>query len=64
MSEARPPGEKSPRQRALLQGRYDVLLSPTLTKPPVEIGKLSLNQDNAAYEAEAISVSALSLIHI
>ena len=55
--------EKITRQMALLQERYDVLLSPTLTKPPVEIGKLSLNQDNAAYEAEAISVSAFPSLY-
>ncbi|HUH37732.1 MAG TPA: amidase [Spongiibacteraceae bacterium] len=52
--------EKITRQMALLHERYDVLLSPTLSKPPVEIGKLSLNQDNAPYEREAISASAFT----
>lgn len=52
--------EKITRDIALLQERYDVLLSPTLTKPPVEIGKLSLDQEKAPYEQEAISVSAFT----
>ena len=55
--------EKITRDLALLQEQYDVLLSPTLTKPPVEIGKLSLNQDKAAYEREAISVSAFTSLY-
>ncbi|MAL95533.1 MAG: amidase [Haliea sp.] len=55
--------EQITREIALLQQRFDVLLSPTLTKPPVEIGKLSLNQDKAAYEREAISVSAFTSLY-
>jgi Asp-tRNA(Asn)/Glu-tRNA(Gln) amidotransferase A subunit family amidase len=55
--------EQVTRQIALLQETYDVLLSPTLTKPPVEIGKLSLNQDNASYEREAVSVSAFTSLY-
>tara|TARA_R100001509_G_scaffold152894_1_gene113459 strand:- start:1001 stop:1804 length:804 start_codon:yes stop_codon:yes gene_type:complete len=55
--------EQITRKIALLQQRFDVLLSPTLTKPPVEIGKLSLNQDKAAYEREAISVSAFTSLY-
>jgi Asp-tRNA(Asn)/Glu-tRNA(Gln) amidotransferase A subunit family amidase len=51
------------RQVARLQEQYDSLLSPTLAKPPVEIGKLSLNQDNAPYEKEAISVSAFTMLY-
>jgi amidase len=55
--------EQVTRQMALLQDSWDVLLSPTLTKPPVEIGKLSLNQDNASYEREAVSVSAFTSLY-
>ncbi len=55
--------ERIARQVALLQQHYDVLLSPTLTKPPVTIGKLSLAQDKAAYEAEAVSVSAFTSLY-
>lgn len=51
------------RRIALLQEQYDILLSPTLAKPPVKIGKLSLNQDNAPYEKEAISVSAFTMLY-
>tara|TARA_R110002110_G_scaffold414983_1_gene647320 strand:+ start:4276 stop:5799 length:1524 start_codon:yes stop_codon:yes gene_type:complete len=55
--------EEITRQMALLQQNYDVLLSPTLTKPPVALGKLSLDQDKAAYEAEAVSVSAFTSLY-
>lgn len=48
---------------ALLQQDYDLLLSPTLATPPVKLGKLSLNQDNAAYEKEAISASAFTMLY-
>lgn len=48
---------------ALLQKNYDVLLSPTLAAPPLEIGKLSLNQDNAPYEKAAISVAAFTMLN-
>jgi amidase len=51
------------RRVALLQENYDVLLSPTLAKPPVKIGKLSLNQENDTYEKEAISVSAFTMLY-
>lgn len=51
------------RQIAELQQRYDILLSPTLATPPVEIGKLSLNQDRAAYQKEAITVSAFTMLY-
>jgi Asp-tRNA(Asn)/Glu-tRNA(Gln) amidotransferase A subunit family amidase len=50
------------RRIAQLQETYDILLSPTLAKPPVKIGKLSLNQDNEPYEKEAISVSAFTML--
>lgn len=52
--------EQITRDMALLQQTYDVLLSPTLTTPPVKLGKLSLDQDKASYEQEAISVSAFT----
>ncbi|MEH6605746.1 MAG: amidase [Pseudomonadales bacterium] len=55
--------EKIGRQIATLQLEYDVLLSPTLAKPPVEIGKLSLNQDNELYKREAIYVSAFTMLY-
>jgi Asp-tRNA(Asn)/Glu-tRNA(Gln) amidotransferase A subunit family amidase len=55
--------DKITRQVAILQQQYDVLLSPTLAKPPVELGKLSLNQDNAPYEREAINVSAFTMLY-
>lgn len=48
---------------ALLQQDYDLLLSPTLATPPVKLGKLSLNQDNAAYEKEAVSASAFTMLY-
>ena len=48
---------------ALLQLDYDLLLSPTLATPPVKLGKLSLSQDNAAYEKEAISASAFTMLY-
>ena len=47
----------------MLQQDYDVLLSPTLATPPVKLGKLSLNQDNAAYEKEAVSASAYTMLY-
>ena len=55
--------DQAARAMALLQRDYDVLLSPTLASPPVELGKLSLNQDNAAYEKEAMTVSAFTMLY-
>jgi len=55
--------EKIGRQLAMLQQQYDVLLSPTLAKPPVLLGKLSLNQDGSDYEREAISISAFTMLY-
>ena len=55
--------ETAARQMALLQQDYDILLSPTLATPPVKLGKLSLNQDNATYEKEAISASAFTMLY-
>lgn len=55
--------ETAARQMALLQQDYDILLSPTLAKPPVKLGKLSLNQDNASYEKEAIAISAFTMLY-
>lgn len=55
--------EKAARQMALLQQDFDILLSPTLATPPVKLGKLSLNQDNAAYEKEAINISAFTMLY-
>ena len=55
--------EKAARQMALLQQNFDVLLSPTLAAPPVKLGKLSLNQDNAAFEKEAINISAFTILY-
>ena len=55
--------ESIARRIALLQRDYDVLLSPTLTKPPVAVGKMRLNQDNEPYEQEAVSVSAFTLLY-
>jgi len=55
--------ENAARQMALLQREYDVLLSPTLATPPVELGKLSLNQGQAPYEREAIKVSAFTMLY-
>ncbi|MCB1678415.1 MAG: amidase [Halioglobus sp.] len=55
--------EQAARQMALLQQDVDVLLSPTLAAPPVKLGKLSLNQDNAAYEKEAINTSAFTMLY-
>lgn len=55
--------EKAAQQVALLQQDYDILLSPTLATPPVKLGKLSLNQDNASYEKEAINISAFTMLY-
>jgi Asp-tRNA(Asn)/Glu-tRNA(Gln) amidotransferase A subunit family amidase len=55
--------EKATRQIALLQRDFDVLLSPTLAAPPAKLGKLSLNQDTAAFEKEAINVSAFTMLY-
>lgn len=55
--------EKAARQMALLQQDFDILLSPTLASPPVKLGKLSLNQDNAAYEKEAVNISAFTMLY-
>jgi amidase len=55
--------QKTAQQIALLQRDYDLLLSPTLATPPVKLGKLSLNQGNAPYEKEAISVSAFTMLY-
>jgi Asp-tRNA(Asn)/Glu-tRNA(Gln) amidotransferase A subunit family amidase len=55
--------EKAAQQMALLQEDYDILLSPTLATPPVKLGKLSLNQDNASYEKEAINISAFTMLY-
>ena len=50
------------RQMARLHHTYDVLLSPTMAKPPVEIGRLSLNQAREPYEREAVSASAFTML--
>lgn len=63
LSEAERGVEKAARQIALLQRDFDVLLSPTLAAPPVKLGKLSLNQDNAVYEKEAINISAFTILY-
>lgn len=55
--------EKATRQMAILQQKYDLLLSPTLATPPAKLGKLSLNQDNAVYEKEAINTSAFTMLY-
>jgi Asp-tRNA(Asn)/Glu-tRNA(Gln) amidotransferase A subunit family amidase len=49
-------------QIAIIQQSYDILLSPTMAKPPVELGKLSLDQDQADYQREAISASAYTML--
>ena len=48
---------------AILQEKYDILLSPTMAAPPVEIGKLSLNQKYGPYAKEAISASAFTMLN-
>jgi Asp-tRNA(Asn)/Glu-tRNA(Gln) amidotransferase A subunit family amidase len=63
LSRAQQGVERAARQMALLQRDYDILLSPTLAAPPVELGKLSLNQDNDAFEREAINISAFTLLY-
>lgn len=55
--------ERASQQMALLQRKYDVLLSPTLATPPVELGKLSLNQKIEPYEKEAINVSSFTMLY-
>lgn len=63
LSQAQRGVEKAAQQIALLQQDYDILLSPTLATPPVKLGKLSLNQDNTAFEKEAINVSAFTMLY-
>jgi amidase len=55
--------ERAAQQMAVLQQDYDLLLSPTLATPPIELGKLSLNQDNVPYEKEAINISAFTMLY-
>jgi Asp-tRNA(Asn)/Glu-tRNA(Gln) amidotransferase A subunit family amidase len=63
LSEAGRAVERASRAIALLQQDFDVLLSPTLATPPVALGQLSLNQDNASYEKAAVSVSAFTMLY-
>ena len=63
LSEAQRGVEKAARQIALLQRDFDVLLSPTLAAPPVKLGKLSLDQNNAAFEKEAMNISAFTMLY-
>mgnify|MGYP001812625104 CR=1 FL=1 len=62
LAEARDLLGKISRQIAMLQHTYDILLSPTMAKPPVEIGKLSLNQAREPYEREAVSSSSFTML--
>ncbi len=55
--------ESIARDIALLQQNHDVLLSPTLAAPPVQVGRMSLNQPNESYEKEVISASAFTMLY-
>lgn len=55
--------DRASRQLAILQQKYDLLLSPTLATPPVKLGKLSLNQDNASFEKQAMKASAFTMLY-
>jgi amidase/6-aminohexanoate-cyclic-dimer hydrolase len=58
--EAREAFHRASRVLARFQERYDVLLSPTLGRPPVELGRLSLSQDAATYFREVQAFSPFS----
>jgi Asp-tRNA(Asn)/Glu-tRNA(Gln) amidotransferase A subunit family amidase len=47
----------------LLQRTYDMILSPTMGKPPVELGKMSLNQPYESYARESIHASAFTMLY-
>ena len=42
---------------------YDIVLSPTLAKPPVPLGVLSLSQDLARFSKEAIEFSPYTALY-
>lgn len=51
------------RDMALMQETVDVLLSPTLASPPVDLGVLSLDQPNGAYQQAATDVAAFTMLY-
>jgi Asp-tRNA(Asn)/Glu-tRNA(Gln) amidotransferase A subunit family amidase len=58
--QARESFHRASRAMARFQERYAVLLSPTLGRPPVELGRLSLSQDPAAYFREVQAFTPFS----
>ena len=45
-----------------LHGRFDVLLSPTLANPPLDLGKLALTRMDKGYEMDVVSYSAFTML--
>ncbi len=45
-----------------LHQRFDVLLSPTLANPPLELGKLALTRMDKGYEMDVVSYSAFTML--
>lgn len=48
---------------ASLQQDVDILLSPTIAKPPFKLGELSLNQEVAEFEKHAVHASAFTMLY-
>ena len=45
-----------------LHERFDVLLSPTLANPPLDLGKLALTRMDKGYEMDVVSYSAFTML--
>ena len=50
------------RQMSLLHNQYDLLLSPTLANPPLEIGRLALTRLDQGYLIDVLSYSAFTML--
>lgn len=50
------------RQMSLLHNQYDLLLSPTLANPPLEIGRLALTRLDQGYLMDVLSYSAFTML--
>ena len=50
------------RDMSILHQTYDVLLSPTLANPPLDLGKLALTRMDKGYEMDVVSYSAFTML--
>ena len=50
------------RQMSLLHNQYDLILSPTLANPPLEIGRLALTRLDPGYLTDVLSYSAFTML--